>query len=106
MAAKQPDPKNDEVRIDPTNVSSKFLAALLGMTVSGLSKLYGERVLTQNGRRGKYDITEQVPIYIQSIKSSGTVEAGAKLKIQQERKLKTRERRRGQYSIGDRHRKA
>ena len=99
MAAKPIDPKNDELRIDPTNVSSKFLAALLGVTASGLSKLYGERVVTQTGRRGKYDITEQVPRYIQSIKSSGTAEAGARLKVAQREKLEIENQRvRGEKS--------
>lgn len=93
MAAKKLDPENEPLRIDPMNVSSKFLAALLGMTVSGLSKLYSERVVTQNGRRGKYDITEQVPRYIQSIRSSGTAEAGAKLKVAQREKLEIENRR-------------
>jgi hypothetical protein len=45
-------------------------------------------VIVQNGRRGKYDLFDAVPKYIQSIRTSGTAEAGERLKIQQERKLK------------------
>ena len=88
MAEKKTDPEKGEFLIDARSVSSKFLAELLGMTVSGLSKLYQERVVTQNGKRGKYDLLDTIPRYLQSIRSSGTAEAGAKLKVQQERKLR------------------
>ncbi len=75
-------------KLDPTNVSTTFLAEVLGVTRDAVSKLYAQRVILQNGKRGKYNLTEAVPAYLQSIKTSGTAEAGARLKVQQERKLK------------------
>lgn len=86
MAA-QTEPKNGANTIDPDNVSTKFLAEVLGLSVPGVSQLYAARVIKQNGRRGKYKLAEAVPAYLESIRTSGTAEAGAKLKIQQERKL-------------------
>lgn len=88
MARKQTDPKNDEKWIDHTNVTTKFLAEVLGLSATMVGKLYQDRVYKQNGKRGKYSLTDAVPRYIQSIKTSGTAEAGARLKVQQERKLK------------------
>jgi len=75
-------------KLDPTNVSTAFLAEVLGVTRDAVSKLYAQRVILQNGKRGKYNLTEAVPAYLQSIKTSGTAEAGARIKVQQERKLK------------------
>ena len=75
-------------KLDPTNVSTTFLAEVLGVTRDAVSKLYAQRVILQNGKRGKYNLTEAVPAYLQSIKTSGAAEAGARLKVQQERKLK------------------
>lgn len=74
--------------LDPTNVSTTFLAEVLGVTRDAVSKLYAQRVILQNGKRGKYNLVDAVPAYVQSIKTSGTAEAGARLKVQQERKLK------------------
>lgn len=88
MKAKKPEPKNDEFHIDPSNVATSFLAEVLGLTQAMVSRLYQTRVIIQNGRRGKYDLRDAVPKYIQSIRSGGTAVAAEKLKIQQERKLK------------------
>ena len=82
------DPKNEQKSLDPTNVSSVVLAKLLGLSAPVVSKLFQSRTILQNGRRGKYDLFDAVPRYIQSIRTSGTAEAGEKLKIQQERKLR------------------
>jgi len=83
-----PDPKNVQKPIDPGNVTTSFLAKVLGMTQPHTSALFAKRVILQNGKRGRYDLTDAVPRYIQSIRTSGTAEAGEKLKIQQERKLR------------------
>lgn len=88
MTGKKPDPKNSDFRTLAGNVATGVLAELLGLTQPAVSKLYQERVITQNGRRGKYDLFETIPKYIQSIRTSGTAEAGARLKVQQERKLR------------------
>ncbi len=42
---------------------------------------------SQNGKQGRYDLFECVPRYVQSIKTSGTAEAGERLKIAQRRKI-------------------
>ena len=88
MTEKKPDLKNGEKLIDPSNVSGVFLASVLGLAVPYVSALFSKRVILQNGRRGKYNLTQAVPLYVQSLRTSGTAEAGEKLKIQQERKLK------------------
>jgi hypothetical protein len=64
-----------------------FLAEVLGVTTHVVSDLYRARVIKQNGNRGKYKLSDAVPQYLESIRTSGTAEASAKLKIQQERKL-------------------
>lgn len=87
MATAKTELKNGLNTIDPDCVSSKFLAEVLGMNAKQVGELYAARIIKQNGKRGKYKITEAVPAYIASIRTSGTAEASAKLKIQQERKL-------------------
>jgi len=81
-------PKNDQFRELAGNVTTTVLASLLGITQPATSKLYQQRTILQNGKRGRYDLFDAIPRYIQSIRTSGTAEAGEKLKIQQERKLK------------------
>ena len=70
------------------DISTNDLSALLGLARPVVSKLYANRTIKQNGRRGKYDATEAIPQYLESVRTSGTAEAGQKLKIQQERKLR------------------
>ena len=88
MSKKKAAVKDGENWVNHTNVSTQFLAEVLGLSATMVGKLYQDRVYKQNGKRGKYSLTDAVPAYIQSIKTSGSAEAGAKLKIQQERKLK------------------
>ena len=87
MKAKKVDPEKDAGSIDPSNVTTKFLAEVLGLAASVVSRLYQTRVIIQNGRRGRYDLRDAIPKYLQSIRSSGTAEAGARLKITQREKL-------------------
>lgn len=82
------DPKNGQKPIDPSNVSTAIMAQVIGSPAAYVSQLFSKRVIIQNGRRGKYDLFDAVPKYIQSIRTSGTAEAGEKLKVQQERKLR------------------
>ena len=72
---------------DQHDVSSQTLADLLGLTRQRILHLKQNGTITQNGKRGRYDIFECVPRYVQSIKTSGTAEAGERLKIAQRRKL-------------------
>ena len=88
MTRKKVDSKNEAFREVAANCPTGVLAELLGMTQAVVSRLYQTRVIIQNGRRGKYDLFDTIPKYIQSIRTSGTAEAGEKLKIQQERKLR------------------
>jgi len=80
--------KKDAGLIDPTNVTSKFLADCLAMTPQGVLKLFTERVIRNNGRRARYELTTAIPQYIGSLRGSGAAEAKAKLAVQQERKLR------------------
>jgi hypothetical protein len=72
---------------DPHNVSGKKLGEVLGLTARQVANLYHQRTFKQNGKRGRYDIFECVPQYVQSIKTSGTAEAGELLKIAQRKKI-------------------
>ena len=87
MKPKKIDPKTDPFRDQAKNVTTSILGELLGMTQPATSRLYAQRVILQNGKRGRYDLFDAIPRYIQSIRSSGTAEASARLKIAQREKL-------------------
>ncbi len=72
---------------DPRNASGQVLADMLGLNRRQVTNLYQQRTITQNGNRGKYDLFDAVPKYVQSIKTSGTAEAGERLKIAQRKKI-------------------
>lgn len=72
---------------DQHDVSGQTLADLLGLTRQRILHLKQNGTITQNGKRGRYDIFECVPRYVQSIKTSGTAEAGERLKIAQRKKI-------------------
>ncbi len=72
---------------DQHDVSGQTLADLLGLTRQRILHLKQNGTIAQNGKRGRYDIFECVPRYVQSIKTSGTAEAGERLKIAQRKKI-------------------
>lgn len=72
---------------DPHDASGQVLADMLGLNRRQVTNLYQQRTITQNGKRGRYDLFECVPRYVQSIKTSGTAEAGERLKIAQRKKI-------------------
>lgn len=72
---------------DPHNVGGQTLADVLGLNRRQVTNLYQQRTIAQNGKRGRYDLFECVPRYVQSIKTSGTAEAGERLKIAQRKKI-------------------
>lgn len=75
--------------IDPSNVPTKFIAEVLGLSPDRVSQLFAEGVISQNGKmRGKYSLTVAVPQYIENFRQGGTSSAKAKLAVQQERKLR------------------
>lgn len=80
-------PAKDVKPFEPRDVSGETLADMLGLNRRQVTNLYQQRTITQNGKRGRYDLFECVPRYVQSIKTSGTAEAGERLKIAQRRKL-------------------
>jgi len=75
---------------DLTNVSSAFLAEVLGMTRHGVSKLYALGVIKQNGRaRGKYSLFDAVPAYLDYLRATkGGDSPDTRLKMEQARKLR------------------
>ena len=76
-------------KIDATNVSTKDLAAILGMTRDGVTRLCRAGVITQNGiARGKYDLREAVPAYLNYLRENHGETADVRLKRQQELKLR------------------
>lgn len=72
---------------DQHDVSGETLADLLGLSRMQVLRLKQGGTITQNGKQGRYDIFECVPRYVQSIKTSGTAEAGERLKIAQRKKI-------------------
>lgn len=73
---------------NPYDCSGAQLGEVLGLTQQQVLRLFKARTIPQNGKSGRYDIFKAVPQYVQSIKTSGTAEAGERLKIEQRRKLK------------------
>ena len=72
---------------DPHDVNGETLGEVLGLSRMQVLRLKQGGTFSQNGKQGRYDIFECVPRYVQSIKTSGTAEAGERLKIAQRRKL-------------------
>lgn len=83
----KPAPAKAAKPFDPRDVSGQVLADMLGLNRRQVTNLYQQRTITQNGKRGHYDLFECVPRYVQSIKTSGTAEAGERLKIAQRKKI-------------------
>ena len=76
-------------KIDATNVSTNDLAAILGMTRDGVTRLCRAGVITQNGvARGKYDLREAVSSYAKHMRETHGESADTRLAIQRERKLR------------------
>ena len=82
--------KNDDEKIDITNVSSGYLAECLGMTRDGVTRLARNGVITQNGRaRGKYNLVTAVPQYLAHLRETqGQDSTDTSLKKEQTRKLR------------------
>ena len=75
--------------IDPTNVSTAYLAECLGMTRDGVTRLCRQGVIRQNGiARGKYNLFDAVQAYATYLNESKGDESDAKLSHQRERKLR------------------
>lgn len=72
---------------DPRDVNGQTLGEVLGLSRMQVLRLKQGGTFSQNGKQGRYDLFECVPRYVQSIKTSGTAEAGERLKIAQRRKI-------------------
>lgn len=72
---------------DPHDVTGETLGEVLGLSRMQVLRLKQAGTFSQNGKQGRYDIFECVPRYVQSIKTSGTAEAGERLKIAQRKKI-------------------
>jgi len=72
---------------DPHNVNAKTLGDVLGMSQTAVAHLRRGGTFKTNGKQGKYDLFNCVPLYIQSIKTSGVGEASERLKIAQRKKI-------------------
>ena len=76
-------------KMDATNVSTKDLATILGMTRDGVTRLCRGGVIQQNGvARGKYDLREAVSSYAKHMRETHGETADTRLAIQRERKLR------------------
>ena len=76
-------------KIDATNVSTTDLAAILGMTRDGVTRLCRAGVISQNGiARGKYDLREAISSYAKHTRETHGESADTRLAIQRERKIR------------------
>ena len=73
---------------DLSNVSSSFLAEILGVTRDAVSKLYATGVIRQNGvARGKYSLFDAVPAYLDHLRANKGSDVNARLKLAQVQKI-------------------
>ena len=76
-------------KADLSNVSSSFLAEILGVTRDAVSKLYATGVIRQNGvARGKYSLFDAVPAYLDHLRANKGSDVDARLKLAQEQKIR------------------
>lgn len=88
MPAKKPDPKNEQFRIDSSNVSTQFLAEILGVTPDAITKLHSAGVIRQNGKaRGKYDLFEATSAYLDYLRGSNGSDVAVRLTLARVKKL-------------------
>ena len=89
MTRKRIDPKNDAFRIESSNVSTLFLAEILGVTSDAVTRLHRAGVIKQNGKaRGKYDLFEAVNAFLDHLrKTNKGSDVSARLKLAQVEKI-------------------
>ena len=88
MTTKNADPKNDELRIDSSNVSTMFLAEILGVTTDAVTKLHSAGIIKQNGKaRGKYDLFDAVDAYLDHLRNSKGSDVAVRLTLARATKL-------------------
>ena len=88
MTTKKVDPKNAEFRIDSSNVSTQFLAQILGVTTDAVTKLHSAGVIKQNGiARGKYDLFEATNAYLEHLRNSKGSDVAIRLTLERAKKL-------------------
>ena len=76
-------------KADLSNVSSSFLAEILGVTRDAVSKLYATGVIRQNGvARGKYSLFDAVPAYLDHLRANKGSDVDARLKLAQVEKIR------------------
>ncbi len=76
-------------KADLSNVSSSFLAEILGVTRDAVSKLHATGVIKQNGvARGKYSLFDAVPAYLDYVRANKGSDVDARLKLAQEQKIR------------------
>ena len=76
-------------KADLSNVSSSFLAEVLGMTRHGVGRLYATGIIRQNGvARGKYSLFDAVPAYLDHLRANKGSDVDARLKLAQVEKIR------------------
>lgn len=89
MTPKTVDPKNAQFRIESSNVSTLFLAEILGVTPDAITKLHSAGVIRQNGKaRGKYNLFEAIPAYLDHLRANKGSDVNARLKLAQVDKIR------------------
>ena len=88
VTAKKPEPKNAQFRIDSSNVSTTFLAEILGVTSDAITRLSRAGVIRQNGKaRGKYDLFEATNAYLEHLRNSKGSDVAIRLTLARAKKL-------------------
>ena len=88
MTRKRIDPKNDAFRIESSNVSTLFLAEILGVTSDAVTRLHRAGVIKQNGKaRGKYDLFEAVNAFLDHLRKTKGSDVAVRLTLARAKKL-------------------
>lgn len=88
MTTKKSDPKNEQFRIDSSNVSTLFLAEILGVTSDAVTRLSRAGVIRQNGKaRGKYDLFDAVNSYLDHLRNTKGSDVAVRLTLARAKKI-------------------
>lgn len=88
MTKKKPDLKTEQFRMETSNVSTTYLAQVLGVTTDAVTKLHSAGIIKQNGKaRGKYDLFDAVNAYLDHLRNSRGSDVAIRLTLARAKKL-------------------
>jgi len=88
MTKKNADPKTEQFRMEFSNVSTMYLAQVLGVTTDAVTKLHSAGIIKQNGKaRGKYDLVDATNAYLEHLRDSKGSDVAIRLTLARAKKL-------------------